>query len=518
MSGGSRSRSRRSASPRCPAGPAGALQQGEQAAGGEIGVEAGLLDGGADDEAAVALGRHVDLLGPDDVVDAAAARGDGERHRLPLERADRQGEVGQQAALSGPGPRGDDRGGGPHRAGARAQADDPAALAFQRLDGAALDQPSSRRPQGDPQGRHHPGRIDLMVVGAEQPGGHGRAQARLAGAHRGAGQPLDREAVAALEVVAEAQALDLVAAERDDQRTLAAVVDGQAGGRFEVVAERVPEALAREAERQQRLAAGARARPPPPASRSPRGWRRRRPAALDHRDGEARRRQPPRDRQADQPGPDDRDVGALGQPVAGGRRRLGDAATAEGRWGFDAQPRLHGGPSRSELRLPAVKAPVSRTPSNPYAGMSRIRFEGFPAPTCRPVTTVQRCLSPLPGISLERTVIWASMGAPSTGEGHRVGDCPGVARRATLDGGAKSVPRSGFEGTNVRSNTERSESQVSGRERRRLRSAVNQTCRGGRSPCPRRSRRGGGCRAARDRPTGSRRRASTSAAARSGSC
>jgi phytoene dehydrogenase-like protein len=37
----------------------------------------------------ITLGRHVDLLGPDDVVDAAAARRDGERHRLALERADR---------------------------------------------------------------------------------------------------------------------------------------------------------------------------------------------------------------------------------------------------------------------------------------------------------------------------------------------------------------------------------------------------------------------------------------------
>ncbi len=101
------------------------------------------------------------------------------------------------------------------------------------------------------------------------------------------------------------------------------------------------------------------------------------------------------------------------------------------------------------------------------------------APTEAEGPAVQRCLSPLPGISLER---------PEFGEREPVRQPPATARRA---GRRKSAA---------------------------LDPTLNNPCRAGRSPSPRRCRRGGGCRAARDRPTGSRRRASTSGAARTGSC
>jgi hypothetical protein len=56
--------------------------------------------------------------------------------------------------------------------------------------------------------------------------------------------------------------------------------------------------------------------------------------------------------------------------------------------------------------------PWRRPRSNPYAGLTRIRFEGFPRRRSR--RTCQRFLSPLPGISLEHRQSWSSLPRWST--------------------------------------------------------------------------------------------------------
>ena len=113
---------------------------------------------------------------------------------------------------------------------------------------------------------------------------------------------------APLLLVAKAEPLDLVAAERHDQRALVAIVDGCAGLGFERRAEFQPLPLAVERKRQQVVAArlvfgrG--------GEHAGRGEARAaaRLRAVEHRDRQAAAHQPPGDRQADHAGADHRHV------------------------------------------------------------------------------------------------------------------------------------------------------------------------------------------------------------------
>ena len=108
-----------------------------------------------------------------------------------------------------------------------------------------------------------------MVERAEHACRHGGTKRGLAAAHLGAGDPLGGDARAALKVVAEAQTLDLVAADGENQRPVLAIIDvrrrrppeGRRGIAAIGGASRAPTAA--------RGRSPARARPPAPACR----WR-----------------------------------------------------------------------------------------------------------------------------------------------------------------------------------------------------------------------------------------------------
>ncbi len=77
------------------------------ATGGDRGVEALLLDGGADDQAAVLPGHQIDPLGGDDPLAGGSVAGP-QLEDLPLDRADRRaGPLGQPLGPARPGPVGE---------------------------------------------------------------------------------------------------------------------------------------------------------------------------------------------------------------------------------------------------------------------------------------------------------------------------------------------------------------------------------------------------------------------------
>src|SRR5580692_4085500 len=128
---------------------------------------------------------------------------------------------------------------------------------------------------------------------------------RSAGTSRRAVEPADAEARARLQVVAEPQARDLVAAERDRERAFVAIVEIEAGLAFELATERRPQPLAFQRQRQQVFAAGlelGRGREHPGRGAGRAGARH---VALEQRDRKACRREPPSDAEPDHTGADD---------------------------------------------------------------------------------------------------------------------------------------------------------------------------------------------------------------------
>ena len=119
-----------------------------------------------------------------------------------------------------------------------------------------LAQRAARREERLLQRQHQAAAVDLMVVRAQHRGGKARTQVRLQPARLDAAQPLELDAAGALELEREAQPLDVVARERDRERALLAVAHADAGGGFELIAERGPQALALQIEREQAFLAG----------------------------------------------------------------------------------------------------------------------------------------------------------------------------------------------------------------------------------------------------------------------
>ncbi len=127
----------------------------------------------------------------------------------------------------------------------------------------------------------------------------------LALARLGTGQPIQRDAMRALEIVGVAQLRRIVAVERDHQRAFLAQLDALAGSRFKLGGEARPRLLAGAAKPVQRELAGlgldaggqhAGRRPARALASFP---------ALENLDRTAGLRQPPADRQADHAAADD---------------------------------------------------------------------------------------------------------------------------------------------------------------------------------------------------------------------
>ena len=114
----------------------------------------------------------------------------------------------------------------------------------------------ARRKSHLTQRREHARRVDLMVARTEDPGRDGGAQARFKVAHGRTHHPAGVEPGRDLKTIAGAQALDLVAADRDDERPLRAIVDRESGLGFERVAERRPQIETLAGEPEQGIAAG----------------------------------------------------------------------------------------------------------------------------------------------------------------------------------------------------------------------------------------------------------------------
>ncbi len=269
--------------------PSRAFEQGVEPARRHARAKPAILHRRADDEVAVALRGHVDLLGPDHAGQRAGLARGPQGQGLPLQGAHRQGEaVGQEPALPAPGAgREHDRLGG-EAPGLRQHAGHAPARPVEAGDGHALDDRHARRLAGAHQRRHDEARIDLMVEGALHARRHRGAQDGFQAADLGAVQPRRVEAGAALQIVAEAQALHLVAADGEHQRAVRPVIDGEAGGGFELVAEAGPAGERVHGEGQERVGAGLVL-----------GGRRQHPRGgearagtdappLDHRDGEPR--------------------------------------------------------------------------------------------------------------------------------------------------------------------------------------------------------------------------------------
>src|SRR6516225_8437731 len=95
-----------------------------------------------------------------------------------------------------------------------------------------------------------------MVASAKHGTGKAGAQMRLEAADLGWRQPFEVEAEAPLELVSEAKLIEVVAGQRDDDRTLVPVFDRDPGSRLEFARELRPQTLAFERQREQCFLAG----------------------------------------------------------------------------------------------------------------------------------------------------------------------------------------------------------------------------------------------------------------------
>src|SRR6185437_2698186 len=160
--------------------------------------------------------------------------------------------------------------------------------------------------------RAHELAILYLMIGCRIDGGGKMGMKEgLAGTRLGAVQPVERDAVGALEIIGVAQLRRVVAIERDHQRALAPQLDALPGGGFELGGESRPGELARAIERVQRQFAGLGLDPGGEhAGRGPAralaGF-----AALEDLDRAARLGEAPADAQTDDAAADNRGLGAL---------------------------------------------------------------------------------------------------------------------------------------------------------------------------------------------------------------
>ena len=140
--------------------------------------------------------------------------------------------------------------------------------------------------------------------------------------------------------------------------------------------------------------------------------------ALEHRDRQAAQREPPRDRQADDAGPDHGDIDGgrnRGRPVRSRRRRRRSVRIVPINTGCGpGEPASQKPPlSVMDRKTLSSKSPLPQwwsAISNPYAGANRVRFKGFPR--CRSASGFS---APCRGSPLERRQISANRRAGSSG-------------------------------------------------------------------------------------------------------
>ena len=200
--------------------PVGLAQQLVDAARGDRGVEALLLDRGADDQPAVGARHEVDALGGDDPPAGRRAVAGAQLEDLALDRPHRRARaLGQPLGPAGPGAGGEDD--GAPRAAPRRRRSAPRRSARPRAAASATSVPvrtstpsaAERRQQRRGQ---RPG-VDRALARRVHAAGERRGQARLELAAAARRQPLGGEAERALQVVDAAQLRRLVAVERDVQ-------------------------------------------------------------------------------------------------------------------------------------------------------------------------------------------------------------------------------------------------------------------------------------------------------------
>ncbi len=262
------------------------------------------------------------------------------------------------------------------------EAGDPATLPLEVLwDRTIFNQRSSSGcDKGAAERRHHAAWIDLVIIGTKDTGGDGGPQAGFTRPDLGTAKPIRAQACAALLLVAETQPLDLVATKSNHERTLVAIIDRASTFGLQCHCEVAPRSLtlARECHEivAPRLMFGGR--------RQHAGRRQARAAAGGGTIEDDRRQSPPRQAPADgetnHTGADDRNVEGLGF----GLKEDGDASDArmlarrcksctDGQNGRSPED----GIASSQRLARGLDSSFCRK-SNPYAGMNRIRFEGFP--------------------------------------------------------------------------------------------------------------------------------------------
>ena len=286
----------------------GLAQQLVHGAGGDRGVEALLLDRGAQRDAAVGAGDDVDVRRPDAVPgDALAARVD-EVDDLALDGAHRRSRgLGQPGGAPGAGREHRERG---VDAGA-ARRDD--AAQGSRLDDrlgylVARQHVHAGQLAGAQQRRAGLPRVYLALVPRQDAAAAAGREAWLQLAGLRGGDPLDRKVEPGLEGVQAADRFDLVAVEPEVEDAAAAEAGGEARDGLELGREGLPALVAREGQGEQLLLAelglGGRREHAGP---DPRGLPAR-DAALDDDHALPTLRQAPRDRQPDDARADHHDV------------------------------------------------------------------------------------------------------------------------------------------------------------------------------------------------------------------
>ena len=290
-------------------GAVGLAQQLVHAAGGDRAVEALLLDGGAQGDAAVGAGHEVDARGPDDVLGDLLAGGMDEVDDLALDRAyGHLRRLGQPGRAPGAACQHDVIGCEPGAAGGT-DATEVAALDERLHHLVAGQHVHAGELAGAQQREAGLARVGLALAGREDAAGAARREARLelAGAPRP--DPLDGQPGLLLEAVQAPQRLGLVAVERQVQGAAAAQAGRESGRSLELRREAVPALVAGHRQHQLILVAelglGRRGEHP---RRDPRRLAPRH-ATIHQHDAEPALGEPPRSRQADNARANHHDVG-----------------------------------------------------------------------------------------------------------------------------------------------------------------------------------------------------------------
>ncbi len=234
-------------------GPPGMGEEGELAAGREVGVEPFLLGGGAEDEAAIPARHHVGAGRPQNVGEEGMGRVHLQRQHLALHGPHRQrlGRGDVDAAAPGAGRQHD------HVGGMVGAVHHHAAwIILDLLHAGVLVEGGPGGAGGDLQRLGHLAVVHLMVLGAQHRAGQLAGEIGLALARLGGAQPFHRQAEALLEGVEVPKPRPVIGGEGDGECALGAQAHIKAGGGLKVGGEARPQRLTGPGEGQEALFAG----------------------------------------------------------------------------------------------------------------------------------------------------------------------------------------------------------------------------------------------------------------------